>query len=59
MLIPLLAFVLLVPRLYLSALSLPELLHPEIFATKPPNYGAPQLNAIAKSPLVEWLLPPS
>jgi hypothetical protein len=56
-LIPLLAFVLIVPRLYLSALSFPELLHPEIFATKPPNYGAPQLNAIAQSPLVEWLLP--
>jgi hypothetical protein len=57
-LVPLLAFALMVPRLYLSSLAFPELYYGAvIFGTDPPNWGAPQLDAIGESPLVEYVLP--
>jgi hypothetical protein len=57
-LIPLMMAALIVPRIYLSLLAFPELVYGNIiFATHPPDYGAPQLNAIGESPLVEYLLP--
>jgi hypothetical protein len=57
-LVPLLAFALMVPRLYLTTLSFPELLYGEvIFARQPPDYGASQLNAVADSGVVKYLLP--
>jgi hypothetical protein len=57
-LVPLLASVLILPRLYLSALSFPELVYGAvIFAREPLAYGAPELNAISGSPLVAYALP--
>jgi hypothetical protein len=57
-LVPLLASVLMVPRLYLSALAFPELVYGGvIFAREPPAYGAPELNVISASPFVSYLLP--
>lgn len=57
-LIPLLMALLLLPRLYLSVLAFPELVHGGvIFATDTPAYGAPELDAISGSPLVRYLLP--
>lgn len=57
-LVPLLASALMVPRLYLSAMAFPELIYGQvIFAKEPPDYGAPQLNAIGESPFIEYLLP--
>jgi len=57
-LIPLVVFAVLVPRLYLSALAFPEQIYGAvIFADGTANYGAPQLDAVARSPIVAWLLP--
>jgi hypothetical protein len=58
-LIPLLMAVLLLPRLFLSALSFPELLHGAVIFANPgvPDYSAPVLNAISASPIVRIALP--
>jgi len=57
-LIPLLMAVLMVPRLYATALSFPELYFGRvIFATDPPNYGDRALDVIATSPFVHYGLP--
>lgn len=57
-LVPLLLFVLLLPRLVVSALSFPERVYGrEIFASQVPDYGAPVLDAISGSPWVRLLLP--
>ncbi len=57
-LIPMLMAALMLPRLYLSALSFPELLYGGvIFETDVPDYGAAQLNGIGESAFVELLLP--
>ncbi len=57
-LIPLLMAALMVPRLFLSALSLPDYWFSEfIFAGEIPGYSAPQLNAVGESPWVEYALP--
>ena len=57
-LIPLLMAALMVPRLYLSVLVLPNLLFGDImFAGAVPNYGAVELDAISASPAVRYGLP--
>jgi hypothetical protein len=57
-LIPLLMAALMVPRLYLSVLTLPELLFGDVmFAGAVPNYGAIELDAISASPAVRYGLP--
>ncbi len=57
-LIPLLAFVLIVPRLYLSALTFPEqLFRDQVFATGVPNYAVPELDLISQSWVVRLALP--
>lgn len=57
-LIPLLMAALMVPRLYLSVLVVPELLFGDvIFGAGAPHYGAPALDAISASPVVQYLLP--
>ncbi len=57
-LIPLLMAALILPRLYLSALSFPELLYGSaIFAGPSPDYAAPVLDAISESAWVELWLP--
>jgi len=52
-LVPLLMAVLMIPRLYVSALSFPEL----FFLTFPPQYGAPVLDAVSKSVFVDGVTP--
>ncbi len=53
-LIPLLAFVLVVPRLFVSALSFPELLyHHVIFETTAPGGCSPKLDTASQSPAGE------
>jgi Patatin-like phospholipase len=57
-LIPLVVFVVIVPRLYLSALSFPEQVYGAvIFADGGADYSAEPLDAIARSPLVVYVLP--
>jgi hypothetical protein len=57
-LIPLAVFVVIVPRLYLSVLAFPEQLYSEaIFARGGVNYARPELNWIAESALVGYVLP--
>ncbi len=57
-LIPLLMAGLLLPRLYLSVLALPELLFGDIvFAGAEPDYGAAELDAIGGSGFVHYGLP--
>jgi patatin-like phospholipase len=57
-LLPLLMAVLMVPRLYLSLLVVPELLFGDIvLAGSEPNYAAPELDAISGSLFVRYGLP--
>lgn len=57
-LIPLLMAALMVPRLFLSVLVLPELLFGEVvFAGGAPNYGASELDAVSASLAVRYGLP--
>ncbi|MGH9144138.1 MAG: patatin-like phospholipase family protein, partial [Vicinamibacterales bacterium] len=57
-LIPILMCALMVPRLYLAALSLPERLYGDvIYSGRQPDWAAPALDAISGSPLVALLLP--
>jgi hypothetical protein len=57
-LVPVLMCVLMVPRMYLAALSIPERLYGAvIYAGGQPNWGAPELNAVSGSPLVAIALP--
>ena len=57
-LIPLLMAALLVPRIYLSVLVVPELLFGDaIFGGGSPNFGAPELDSISGSPAVRYVLP--
>lgn len=57
-LIPLLLLALLPPRLYVSLLSFPEMLHGDaVFAAAEPDYTASELNAISGSPWVRYALP--
>jgi hypothetical protein len=57
-LIPVLMGVLMIPRLYLAALSTPERLYGAvIYAGALPNWSAPELNQISGSPLVALVLP--
>jgi len=58
-LVPLLMFALMVPRLYVSLLSFPELFFGSFIFPDPahPNYAAPELDAISESPLVGRVLP--
>jgi hypothetical protein len=57
-LVPLLLAVLMVPRLYVSILALPERLDPQIVATDAePNYGDPAFDVLSGSPLVAYVLP--
>ena len=56
--IPVLLFVLLVPRLYLSALTLPErLFGAAVFEGATPNWAAPALDAVSHTVFVGWVLP--
>lgn len=58
-LVPLLMFALMVPRLYLSLLSFPELFFGALVFADParPDYAAPGLDAIGESPPVSQALP--
>jgi len=57
-LIPALAFVLILPRLYLSSLSFPELFYGDvIFAKNPPDYGAAVLDRIGEAFVVDRVIP--
>jgi hypothetical protein len=57
-LIPLLMFVLMVPRLFLSLLDFPEVLYSTaVFAGPDPDYSAPALNAVSGSIFVWAVLP--
>jgi hypothetical protein len=57
-LIPLLMFVLMVPRLFLSLLAFPEVLFSAaVFRGPEPDYTAPALNAVSGSVLVWGVLP--
>jgi hypothetical protein len=57
-LIPVLMCALMVPRLYLAALAIPERLYgEEIFAGRQPNWAAPALDAVSGSALVAVALP--
>lgn len=57
-LLPALMAVLMLPRLFLAALAAPEYLYGDvIFATGNPNYAAPQLDRIALSLPVHYVLP--
>ena len=56
-LIPLLMAVLMLPRLYLSILSYPNLVYEGVDATGCPDYSAAQFNSISDSPFVKYLLP--
>lgn len=57
-LIPAMAFALVLPRLYLSSLSFPEIFYGDvIFATDPPDYAAPVLDRIGESFVVDKVLP--
>ena len=57
-LIPLLMAAMMLPRLFLSILVIPELLFGNvIFGAGAPNYGATELDAISTSPVVHYFLP--
>jgi hypothetical protein len=57
-LIPVLMCALMVPRLYLAALAIPERLYGDVIYTgRQPNWAAPALDAISGSPLVALVLP--
>jgi hypothetical protein len=59
-LIPLLMFVLMIPRLFLSLLAFPEVVFSDAVFPGPgtePDYGAPVLNAVSESALVSYVLP--
>jgi hypothetical protein len=57
-LIPVLMCALMIPRLYLAALSIPERLYGDvIYSGRQPDWGALELDAVSGSPLVALVLP--
>ena len=57
-LIPLLMFVLMIPRLFLSLLAFPEVLFSAaVFKGPEPDWSAPALDAVSGSVFVSWVLP--
>src|SRR4051794_38415877 len=57
-LIPVLMCALMIPRIYLAALSIPERLYGDvIYSGRQPNWAAPALDAVSGSPLVAIVLP--